>query len=125
LNYQGACGKIHGHTYRVEITVGQKGLELPESGMLLDFARFSEVGDWIIENWDHALLLNPQDPLVPVLKVYGQKVWAEIEPTAENMAKYLLEEIVPSIWEGDLVCVSVREGEGGVSQFCKEVKNGV
>ena len=62
LNYHGKCKNIHGHTYKLEVTV--KGAPCnddtsPRKGMLIDFSDFKKlIQDEIITVWDHALMIH-------------------------------------------------------------------
>jgi 6-pyruvoyltetrahydropterin/6-carboxytetrahydropterin synthase len=65
------CSRLHGHNYVIKVELG--GEELNEVGMIQDYRELSDIKEWIDENLDHRHL-NQQLP---------------INPTAENMAKYL------------------------------------
>lgn len=76
--YEGKCEKIHGHNYKVEVTLG--GEQLDSAGLLVDFL---EVKRWlraVAERLDHCLL-NDVPP------------FDALNPTAENLARYFHEEI--------------------------------
>ena len=69
--YKGKCNALHGHTWRVDVTITAK--ELDECGMVADFSRLSEtVGKYIKDRFDHSEVNN----------TIGQ-------PTAENIARHL------------------------------------
>ena len=87
LNDTGRCGKIHGHSGKIEVVL--QGNELDNLGMLKNFDSIKEtVGKWIGENWDHGMLLHKSDPLVAPLKEAGEKLFlCDWNPTAENMAR--------------------------------------
>ncbi len=53
-NYEGKCANLHGHNYRVEITVA--GHQLDEAGMLIDFSVLKAVCDEVLDRFDHAYL---------------------------------------------------------------------
>lgn len=83
----GKCSNIHGHSYRAEVTVS--GPVDPQTGMVMNFSRFTELRDWINRDFDHILMLSTSDPLVKVL-VDRQVVRCVVgEPTAENIARTL------------------------------------
>ncbi len=72
--YKGPCANVHGHNWRITVTC--TGSELDKAGMLIDFRKIKET----IMQLDHKLLNE-----VPFLK--------GINPTAENIAKALYDEI--------------------------------
>ncbi len=76
--YQGKCEHLHGHNYRVRVTL--EGGQLDEAGLLVDFGDLKRVVSSIAEYLDHRHIndLPPFDVL---------------NPTAENMARYFHEEI--------------------------------
>jgi len=76
--YPGACARLHGHNYRVEVTVA--GEELDERGMLMDFAELKALCDRMIAELDHQ---NLNELLA----------FAEQNPSSENLAHYLHERI--------------------------------
>lgn len=63
-NYIGKCSQLHGHNYKVIITVSQDASLLNnESGLVLDFADLKMLGERVIEIFDHKnlndILINP------------------------------------------------------------------
>lgn len=111
LNHEGKCAMLHGHNYRVELTAtwagkaslaGSSGLD--SVGRVVDFSVLKSVYDsWIQENWDHGFVLNREDCWaisriaggVPDLAGRVQKLFLmERNPTAENIADFLLREPV-------------------------------
>jgi len=111
LGHKTKCGHAHGHNYRIHFTVVAP--ELDELGMVLDFGVIkSKLCEWLEVNWDHKFLLFKRDPWVETfLKIDPEgTVVVPFNPTAENMAKYLLEEVGPSVLEGcELIEVIVEE----------------
>jgi 6-pyruvoyltetrahydropterin/6-carboxytetrahydropterin synthase len=89
LNYQGKCRHLHGHNGRAVITL--QGPEVDERGMLVDFADIKQrIQRWIDENLDHNMLLCQDDPLLPVLRERGERVFVmNCNPTAENIARLI------------------------------------
>lgn len=76
--YRGKCENIHGHNYKLEVTLG--GNKLNSIGLLMDFVDLKAVIKEIVKRVDHQFLndLPPFDRL---------------NPSAENMAKYFFDEI--------------------------------
>lgn len=72
--YHGKCERLHGHTYRLRVTL--EGTP-DEEGMVLDFAELkSVVKRQVLDRMDHAYL----NDLVP-------------QPTAENLARWIFGEL--------------------------------
>lgn len=109
LNHEGKCKYLHGHGYRIHFTC--EG-DLDEIGRVIDFSVINDkLCMWIEQNWDHKTLLYSVDPLSNV--VPDEHVWlAPFNPTAENMAEFLLRIIGPEVLLGTGVqLVSVRVDE--------------
>ncbi|MGK5639412.1 6-pyruvoyl trahydropterin synthase family protein [Streptomyces sp. URMC 126] len=84
----GKCISLHGHSWWAEITVRAPDLS---DGLVVEFAPFKKrLRSWIDEHLDHGTMLGPEDPLVPVLRSHGVKVF-EVPgwPTVENVAALL------------------------------------
>lgn len=92
-NYDGKCKNMHGHSYKLFVTV--KGvpandLENAKNGMVVDFGDIKQIvqGE-IIDEWDHAVLVNALSPhklLGEDLEAKGHKViYCDFQPTCENM----------------------------------------
>ena len=77
-NYKGKCENVHGHNYRVEVTLA--GEQLDATGLLVDFVELKKVLNVIIDRMDHQFLND-----VPPFDV--------LNPSAENMARYVFEEL--------------------------------
>ncbi len=93
-NYHGKCENVHGHNYRVQ--VGMEGRELGEDGLLYDFAELKKRLRTTSEYMDHQFLndLKPFD---------------EINPSAENIARFIYGEIQKDLRAGSLAYVRVWE----------------
>lgn len=90
--YDGPCSNIHGHTYRLEVTVIGTPIAdeaHPRNGMVLDFRDLKQlVQKTVVEEVDHALLLHTGSPpkLVEMLRQFRHKlVLTAYQPTCENM----------------------------------------
>lgn len=92
LGHGGRCRFLHGHRGVAEVTVRSGALDA--LGMVVDFSVVKEkVGGWVDAHWDHSLLLNSADPVIPLLRGAGERfyVMPDGNPTAENMARVLHE----------------------------------
>lgn len=83
-NYKGKCENVHGHNYRVEVTLA--GEKLDATGLLLDFVELKKVLNVILDRLDHQFLNE-----VPPFDV--------LNPSAENMARYIFEELEKGLGE--------------------------
>ncbi|MBR5074635.1 MAG: 6-carboxytetrahydropterin synthase [Bacteroidales bacterium] len=89
--YDGKCCHIHGHSYRLAVTVtGEPVAEenSPKKGMVIDFTDLKKiVGENIIDKFDHALVMRRDAPLAQEIQnVYGNVVVVDFQPTSEMLA---------------------------------------
>ena len=76
--YKGKCENVHGHNYRVQVTV--EGEKLNRIGLLVDFVDLKRAVRQVIEKLDHQFI-NDVEPFTTV------------NPSAENLAKYFYDEV--------------------------------
>lgn len=96
LGYDGKCSHIHGHSYKMFVTViGTQQFDpaSPKDGMILDFKVLKEiVNRSIIDKFDHTLILMEGSPLSEPLNLsYGNVITLPFRPTSENMVSYFAE----------------------------------
>lgn len=126
-NHESKCAHLHGHNYVFEIEArAVHGLD--SVGRVIDFSVLkSAVGGWIERYWDHGFVLWEQDTegfaamsafsveMRKTLPTWDQKLFSmPTNPTAENMAEYLLRTVCPNVLRGtgvEVCCVRVRETE--------------
>lgn len=111
MRHESKCRDLHGHRYVVEATFQSAALDA--LGRVIDFGEVRRVlGDWIDSNWDHATILCEEDkPLgQAIADKTGQAVfYLPQNPTAENMAQYLLECVCPALFRNEGVrCTIIR-----------------
>lgn len=92
--YKGKCENLHGHNYKIEIYA--RGRELDNIGLLVDFGELKEAAEEIVQYLDHRNIneLPPFD--------------AELNPSAENLARYFLEQIAARINHSRVQIYKVR-----------------
>ena len=102
LDYDSPCKNLHGHNWI--ITVVLEGPDLNKNGMLLDFKHIKEV----VQRLDHGDL----------------NLVVQVNPTAENIAKWVAYEIENHLAHVDtpnfttrVVKVSVQESEGNIAWY--------
>jgi 6-pyruvoyltetrahydropterin/6-carboxytetrahydropterin synthase len=104
--YPGACARMHGHNWKLEVEVKARALD--DIGMGVDFKVIKTAARDIGDRLDHRYL-NEVEP------------FTEINPTAENIAAYFYRELVTvlnneriqvssvTLWETDRACVRYAE----------------
>lgn len=90
LNYDGPCKHIHGHSYKLFVTVIGEPLNdatNPKNGMLIDFGDLKRiVKQEIVDVYDHAFVLNKlADVDTSVHEMHGNTIFVDYQPTCENM----------------------------------------
>ncbi|HLT86896.1 MAG TPA: 6-carboxytetrahydropterin synthase [Sphingobacterium sp.] len=96
VGHEGKCRFLHGHNYRIHFTVAAD--QLDEIGRVVDFSVIkTALCQWLEEHFDHKFLIWEKDELLPQLQeVTGESlVVVPFNPTAENIAQYLVERIGP------------------------------
>jgi 6-pyruvoyltetrahydropterin/6-carboxytetrahydropterin synthase len=104
----GKCEFFHGHNYTADFYVTSE--EVDSVGRVIDFAELKRLlKGWIDQHWDHAFLLNVEDHngIQAIRSVEPTKFYVlPYNPTAENMARYLLEDVGPDLFEGSGVTLT-------------------
>jgi 6-pyruvoyltetrahydropterin/6-carboxytetrahydropterin synthase len=97
-NHEGKCNNLHGHSYVFHLKC--QSSELDSLGRVIDFSVIKElICKWLDDNWDHKLILWDQDPWLPALREIDPNiVTIPYNPTAENLAKFLVETIGPKLF---------------------------
>jgi 6-pyruvoyltetrahydropterin/6-carboxytetrahydropterin synthase len=105
MGHEGKCRFIHGHRYTAVLYA--QADELDNLGRVVDFSVLKErVGGWIDEYWDHGAIFNNHDmpakrAVMAFMRENQQKVYyIDGNPTAENMADYLLRWVCPLVLKG-------------------------
>ncbi|MDA9761086.1 6-carboxytetrahydropterin synthase [Flavobacteriaceae bacterium] len=99
--YDGKCKNIHGHSYRLDVTVIGKPVadeSNPKCGMVIDFSDLKKIAkDEIVDVFDHATVFNKDTPhleLAMLLKSKGHNVLlVDYQPTTEMMVIDFAEKI--------------------------------
>lgn len=102
VGHEGKCRFLHGHNYRIHFTVEAK--ELDNVGRVVDFSVIKSVlCAWLEDNFDHKFLIWNEDPLLDALQEVSSEslVIVPFNPTAENIAKYLVNVVAPQCFNTD------------------------
>ena len=91
-NHKGLCKNLHGHTYRVDVSLAQA--EGDQSDMVMDFKDIKTIANEVIcEKFDHAFIYNTTSEgeceIAAVVERHGMRtVPVPFRSTAENLAKH-------------------------------------
>lgn len=100
FGHESKCAHFHGHNYRVHFECNSAGLDA--LGRVIDFSAIKDrLCLWLEDHWDHRFLMWDQDTALEVMRTLDDHVVSvPFNPTAENMAQFLVEVIGPLQLEG-------------------------
>jgi 6-pyruvoyltetrahydropterin/6-carboxytetrahydropterin synthase len=105
--YEGACSRLHGHNYQVEVVVARETLDA--LGMAMDFGELKGVCDEVIDQLDHRMLNDLE-------------AFSEANATSERIAEFVYREVARRlqgkpvklqavrVWETPTSAAAYREG---------------
>ena len=103
--YDGLCKNIHGHSYKLWVTI--RGVVLNErthkkDGMVMDFDVLkSFVKPTIIDKYDHSLVLNANSPHAEIdFSAFEKVFFLPYQPTSENLVSDFALQIKNKLPEG-------------------------
>ena len=118
-DHQGLCKNLHGHTYRVDVSVAAES----DGDMVIDFKELKAVANEVIcDRFDHAFIYNTgsagECEIAAVVEKNGMRTVAlPFRSTAENLARHFYGELKPHIpglsavkvWETSDSCAEYEE----------------
>jgi 6-pyruvoyltetrahydropterin/6-carboxytetrahydropterin synthase len=91
-NYDGPCRNVHGHSYRLFVTLYGKPIEEkdnPKNGMVIDFSDLKKiVKREIVDLFDHSVVVSrtfDKGKTDMFHKLFGNTVIVDYQPTCENL----------------------------------------
>ena len=91
-NYDGPCRNVHGHSYRLFVTLSGTPLDEPgnpKNGMVIDFSDLkSIVKEEIVNVFDHAVVVSKsfdKEKMEMFSSLFGNTVLVDYQPTCENL----------------------------------------
>ncbi|AEH44773.1 6-pyruvoyl tetrahydropterin synthase [Thermodesulfatator indicus DSM 15286] len=105
-DYPGACERLHGHNWKVEIAV--RGEKLNEIDVLIDFKDLKKHLKEVLDELDHQNLNE-------------HPAFQDKNPSSENIARYIFEKLAPKLkpYGVELIRVTVCETERACASFVK------
>jgi len=127
-NYDGACRNIHGHSYKLFVTVRGEPVSDRRDvkyGMVMDFGDLKRiVKEKIVDRFDHSVVVSdraPHDFLGHVEQMFEKYELTPFQPTSENLLLYfseILQEALPP--QAELVALRLYETETSYAEWLKE-----
>ena len=122
-NHAGLCKNLHGHTYRVDVSVTQEPGSTGD--MVIDFKDLKRMAAEVVcDRFDHAFIYNTESEgereIAEVVERHGMRTVAiPFRSTAENLARMFFSDLrakIPGlssvkVWETADSCAEYREGE--------------
>ncbi|NVO01345.1 MAG: 6-carboxytetrahydropterin synthase [Bacteroidetes bacterium] len=126
--YDGLCKNIHGHSYKLLVTlIGEPSLDKQSAklGMVLDYSDLkSIVKTTIIDQLDHALAVNGNSPHKDIDKtnlMFSKVVFLDYQPTCENMLIDFSERLINKLPVGvELHSLMLRETGSSFAEWFAE-----
>ncbi|HVN58409.1 MAG TPA: 6-carboxytetrahydropterin synthase [Bacteroidales bacterium] len=91
-NYDGPCRNVHGHSYRLFVTVSgipATDLSNPKNGMVIDFTDLKKVVmEEIVNRFDHSVVISSdfdREKTEMMSRTFGNTVIVDYQPTCENL----------------------------------------
>ena len=120
-NYDGACKNIHGHSYRLFVSIIGDPIEdqdNPKFGMVIDFKDLKKIVNRnVVDLLDHSLVVFKKaegDSLDSVKRMYEKVLVFDFQPTCENLIVYIAD-IISKQLPPDLTLHSVKLYETATS----------
>ncbi len=121
--YDGKCKDIHGHSYKLAVTLKGKvnqDIHDPKCGMVIDFGDIkSVVKEKVVSKFDHYLVLR-SDSRFKGIEEKGERIrFVDYQPTCENMLLEIVVNLKKAFEpEGELIEVVLRETSTGSATWC-------
>lgn len=118
-NHQGLCKNLHGHTYRVDVSVAQAADD--DRDMVIDFKDLKGIANEVVcDRFDHAFIYNTESAgeceIAAVVEKNGMRTVAiPFRSTAENLAKLFFNDLKTRI--PGLAAVKVWETADSCAEY--------
>ena len=103
-NYDGPCKNVHGHSYRLFVTLSGSPVndqDNPKNGMVIDFGDLKDiVKKKIVNVFDHSVVISnkhDKEKTEMFKKMFGNTVLVGYQPTCENLVADFAERIAPHL----------------------------
>jgi len=124
--YDGKCRNVHGHSYKLSVTVIGTPITDPSHvklGMVIDFGDLKKIiKEEIVDPFDHATVFNKNTPHVELATELGDRdhkvILADYQPTSENMVIDFAEKIKARLPKNiELNSIKLQETETSYAEW--------
>jgi 6-pyruvoyltetrahydropterin/6-carboxytetrahydropterin synthase len=124
--YDGKCKNVHGHSYKLSVTVIGSPIENRNDvkfGMVIDFTDLKKiVKEEIVDQFDHATVFNETTPHVELAKELINRghhvILVDYQPTSENMVVDFSQRIIARLPEGiRLFSLKLQETDSSFAEW--------
>jgi 6-pyruvoyltetrahydropterin/6-carboxytetrahydropterin synthase len=105
--YDGPCRNVHGHSYKLLVTLAGfplNNVNDPKNGMVIDFSDLGKiVTEKIIRRFDHSVVISDQfepEKRTMLENTFGNTVVVSFQPTCENLVADFAERLEKEFPEG-------------------------
>ncbi|MCD6202014.1 MAG: 6-carboxytetrahydropterin synthase [Bacteroidales bacterium] len=127
-NYDGACKNIHGHSYKLFVTVRGEPVQDEKdvkNGMVMDFGDLKKiVNRLIVKRYDHCVVVSHAAPhgfLTQVEQMFDKYELTPFQPTSENLLSYFVEILTKELPDkAELVKLQLYETENSYAEWLLE-----
>ena len=125
--YDGKCRNVHGHSYKLSVTVIGEPVTDPSHvkyGMVIDFTDLKKiVKEEIVDVFDHATVFNKNTPHVELAKELGDRghsvLLVDYQPTSEMMVLDFAQKIKTRLpKQTKLFSLKLQETETSYAEWC-------
>ncbi|MBM4291911.1 MAG: 6-carboxytetrahydropterin synthase [Deltaproteobacteria bacterium] len=130
--HEGRCAWVHGYSRSFEVWF-ECAERTPLTGFVMDFGGLKTIQRWLEERFDHTLLLDAMDPLLPEFRALEARGACKLtvlpDVGMEGTAKYVFDEVdvmVRALTGGRVFVYSVecRENEKNSAMYVREGREG-
>lgn len=110
--HSGKCANVHGHTYRVVVTLSAEELlrDPSNEGFVLDFGDLKKIVAPLIDAMDHSFISSGTETILEDMVKHGAKVYyLGLRSTAENIAHHICNHVNEQLTPGSNAKVSSVE----------------
>lgn len=109
LNHPALCQFLHGHSGAAEVEIMSSALN--GQGMVEDFSILKKAMDEVLDLWDHATLLQKNDPLISTFQLHNQRLYLFDEPPTAEIMSWTLFNKLQDFFPGRVKRVTISETE--------------